>query len=68
MDESNPVVMQISGRWHIVEHSRRSTAALCGQKISQRGAHARLGLVREANVCPHCISLFRAMNPDPDPT
>lgn len=61
MDESNPVVLQIANRWHIVEHSRRSEYALCGQKITHRGAHARLSLVGEANVCPTCLKLFKAL-------
>ena len=61
MDESNPVVMQISGRWHIVEHSRRSEVSLCGQKITRRGAHARLSLVGERNLCSKCLRLFEAM-------
>ena len=59
MDEHNPILLQISGRWHIVEHSRRSERALCGQKITQRGAHARLSLVGEQNVCPICLELFK---------
>lgn len=59
MDETNPVLLQISGQWHIVEHSRRSETSLCGRRITQRGAHARLSLVGEANVCPTCLRLFR---------
>jgi hypothetical protein len=62
MDESNPVVMQISGRWHIVEHSRRSTVTLCGQKISQRGAHTRLSVAGEKNACPRCLQIFKEMD------
>ncbi len=67
MDEANPVMLQISGKWHIVEHSRRSETALCGQKITHRGAHARLSLVGEKHTCPKCIKLFQAVNsPDPE--
>jgi hypothetical protein len=65
MNESNPVVIQISGKWHIVEHSRRSERSLCGVWITQRGAHARLSLVGEGNVCPKCLKLFREMAVDP---
>ncbi len=63
MNETNPVVLQVSGKWHIVEHSRRSTTALCGQSIVQRGAHARLSMVGEKNLCPRCLKLFKEMNP-----
>ena len=62
MDETNPVVMQISGRWHIVEHSRRSERTLCGQKITHRGAHARLSVVGEKHTCPKCLKIFKGMN------
>lgn len=58
MDTENPVVLQISGEWHIVEHSRRSTNALCGKKVTHRGAHARLSLVGKDNVCGKCLALF----------
>ena len=63
---TNPVVMQISGKWHIVEHSRRSETSLCGQKVVQRGAHARLSLVGEHNLCPRCLKIFKDMYPDAD--
>jgi hypothetical protein len=33
MDEQNPVLLQFSGKWHIVEHSRRSDHTLCGQTV-----------------------------------
>jgi hypothetical protein len=59
MDEHNPVLLQVSGRWHIVEHSRRAETSLCGQKITRRGAHARLSLVGKQNVCPLCLELFK---------
>ena len=59
MIEQNPVLLQVSGRWHIVEHSRRSEYSLCGQRITHRGAHARLSLVGEQNVCPTCLKLFK---------
>jgi hypothetical protein len=61
MDEQNPVLLQISGKWHIVEHSRRSNTALCGQKVTHRGAHARLSLVGRHNVCPKCLDIFHLM-------
>lgn len=68
MVEQNPVLLQVSGRWHIVEHSRRSSHALCGQKIIHRGAHARLSLVGEAHVCPRCWQIFKDMSPaEPGP-
>ncbi len=63
MNEANPVVLQASGQWHIVEHSRRSETSLCGQKITHRGAHARLSLVGERNTCSKCWKLFNEMNP-----
>ncbi len=63
MEETNPVVLQVSGKWHIVEHSRRSKTALCGQNIAQRGAHARLSMVGEKNICPKCLKLFKDMTP-----
>ncbi len=59
MDEENPVVMQLNGEWHIVEHSRRSTTSLCGQKITNRGAHARLSLVGAGRVCSRCLRLWQ---------
>ncbi len=61
-DETNPILLQASGRWHIVEHSRRSQVALCGQKITHRGAHARLSLVGEQHTCSKCLKLFKAMS------
>ncbi|MCB9077781.1 MAG: hypothetical protein H6631_09335 [Anaerolineaceae bacterium] len=57
--ELNPVLLQINGRWHIVEDSRRSERALCGARVTQRGAHARLSLVGEPHVCPKCWALFK---------
>ena len=57
--ESNPVLLQINGRWHIVEDSRRSERALCGARVTQRGAHARLSLVGEQNVCGKCLRDLR---------
>ena len=63
INESNPVLMQISGQWHIVEHSRRSETSLCGKRIAHRGAHARLSLVGEHNVCATCLQLFRETQP-----
>ncbi|MCB0196465.1 MAG: hypothetical protein KDJ65_31220 [Anaerolineae bacterium] len=61
MDESNPILLQINNRWHIVEHSRRSERALCGVRVTHRGAHARLSLVGKRNVCGKCLELFKAM-------
>jgi hypothetical protein len=62
MNEQNPVLLQVSRRWHIVEHSRRSEYTLCGQRVTHRGAHARLSLVGEQNVCPTCLKLFNETN------
>lgn len=58
-EETNPVVLLTGNTWHIVEHSRRSAVGLCGQKIGERRAHARLKQVGEANVCPRCLKLFK---------
>ncbi|MBK8989070.1 MAG: hypothetical protein IPM39_23870 [Chloroflexi bacterium] len=58
-DEANPVVLLTGNVWHIVEHSRRSAAGLCGQAIHERRAHARLKQVGEANVCARCLQLFK---------
>lgn len=58
-EEANPVVLLSGEVWHIVEHSRRSAAALCGQAIHERRAHARLSNVGEKNVCPACLRLWR---------
>ena len=63
MDEKNPVVLQISGKWHIVEHSRRSNKALCGKTVTQRGAHARLSVVGQRNICSRCLIIFNELNP-----
>ncbi|GAB4438242.1 MAG: hypothetical protein Kow0031_20120 [Anaerolineae bacterium] len=59
MNHDNPVLMQIDGEWHIVEHSRRSTTSLCGKKITHRGAHARLSLVGAERVCSRCRRLWQ---------
>ena len=59
MDDQNPVVLQISGKWHIVEHSRRSTISLCGKIITNRGAHATLSVVGQGNVCARCLRLYQ---------
>ncbi|MBK6710857.1 MAG: hypothetical protein IPH82_05040 [Chloroflexi bacterium] len=58
-EEENPVVLLTGNTWHIVEHSRRSAAALCGQTIGERRAHARLKQVGAANMCPRCLQLFQ---------
>jgi len=58
-DIDNPVVLLTGNTWHIVEHSRRSAVGLCGQKIHERRAHARLSNVGLANICPACARLWR---------
>jgi hypothetical protein len=58
-EAENPVVLLTGDTWHIVEHSRRSTVAFCGQPIRQRRAHARLSNVGEANVCPSCLNMWK---------
>lgn len=58
MDEINPVVLLTGNIWHIVEHSRRSPAALCGKNIQDRQAHARLNKVGVENICPKCRQRF----------
>ena len=58
MDETNPVVLLTGNTWHIVEHSRRSPAALCGKNIQERRAHARLKKVGIKKICPKCRQLF----------
>ncbi len=69
MDETNPVVLQASGKWHIVEHSRRSKIALCGQVIANRGAHARLNMVAGTkHACAKCLKIFNQTNPPGTPT
>jgi hypothetical protein len=56
--DQNPVILLSAGKWHIVEHSRRSETALCGQKITNRMAHTRLKTAGEHNVCPKCLKIF----------
>jgi hypothetical protein len=68
MNETNPVLLQVAGQWHIVEHSRRSDTSLCGKKITHRGAHARLSVVGTHNVCSKCLQLFKVTAPTPDRT
>jgi hypothetical protein len=58
-EEANPVVLLTGDVWHIVEHSRRSAVALCGQPIRDRRAHARLANVGEANLCPNCLKAWK---------
>lgn len=68
MGESNPVVLLSWERWHIVESSRQSSHALCGRRLSERRAHARLKNVGRANVCPDCLARHdaaRAGEPPP---
>lgn len=59
-EETNPVVLLTGDTWHIVESSRRSAVALCGQAIRERRAHARLKQVGEGNLCPRCWKLYKA--------
>lgn len=58
MEEVNPVVLLVENRWHIVEHSRRSAYALCGRRLSERRAHARLKQVGAPDLCSDCFSLW----------
>ncbi len=58
--EQNPVVLLSNGVWHIVEHSRHSPTARCGQPLHQRQAHSRLKTIGLENVCPQCRALFVA--------
>lgn len=58
MDEKNPVVLLTGNTWHIVEHSRRSSLALCGRPIHDRRAHARLKQVGVENICRDCVKLW----------
>lgn len=58
-EAENPVVLLNEDSWHIVEHSRRSAVALCGQPIRQRRAHARLAQVGEGNLCPNCLKAWK---------
>jgi hypothetical protein len=66
MNENNPVLLQISEQWHIVEDSRRSETTLCGKTITSRGAHARLSLVGQKHTCPKCLQIFREMAGEPN--
>lgn len=60
MDEKNPVVLLSGGKWHIVENSRRSETAVCGQRIQDRRAHARLSNVGRERICRQCAQLWQA--------
>ncbi len=59
MEEPNPIVLLTGDVWHIVEHSRRATAARCGQPIRDGRAHARLKQVGVENVCRECVRLWQ---------
>lgn len=59
MVETNPVVLLTGDTWHIVEHSRQSRVALCGQPIRNGRAHARLKQVGVENICRDCAKLWR---------
>jgi hypothetical protein len=52
--EKNPVVLLNGRTWHIVEHSRSSQQALCGQALRDRRAHSRLRTIGRENLCPAC--------------
>lgn len=56
--ETNPVVLLSGDTWHIVEHSRESYVAWCGQKLTERRAHSRLSTIGQENLCPKCLALF----------
>ena len=56
--ETNPVVLLSGDTWHIVEHSRESYVAWCGQKLTERRAHTRLNTIGRENLCPKCMALF----------
>ena len=56
MEETNPVVLLVENKWHIVEHSRRSEYALCGRRLYERRAHARLKQIGAPNLCPDATS------------
>jgi hypothetical protein len=58
MEDDNPVVLLTGNTWHIVEHSRRSPKALCGQSIRDRQAHTRLKKVGSQSICPRCLRMF----------
>jgi hypothetical protein len=66
VDELNPVVLQVSKTWHIVEHSRRSKSALCGRSITHRGAHTRLSVVGPKHTCPKCLKIFQEFHTSND--
>lgn len=53
-DENNPIVLLSGDQWHIVDDSRQSTLARCGQPIRQRRAHSRLKTIGLENLCPKC--------------
>ncbi len=59
MDEQNPVVLLSGNKWHIVEDSRRSETAVCGQRIQDRRAHTRLSNVGLTQVCRQCARLWQ---------
>jgi hypothetical protein len=60
--DTNPVVLLSGDTWHIVEHSRESYVAWCGQKITDRRAHSRLNTIGQENLCPQCFRLFSESN------
>lgn len=60
MEEKNPVVLLTADVWHIVENSRQSATAVCGQPIRERQAHARLKQVGVENICRECRRLWQA--------
>ncbi len=62
MDEQNPVVLLSNGVWHIVEHSRRSDTARCGQPLHERQAHSRLKTIGKEHVCTKCFKIFASQS------
>lgn len=60
MDSPDPVVLLSGNIWHIVAHSRRSDAALCGRRLADRRAHTRLARAGPENVCPDCLALWQS--------
>lgn len=59
MEDQNPVVLLSGNTWHIVEHSRRSAAGLCGRPLAERRAHARLRQVGVEHICQECVTLWQ---------
>ncbi|MCA9973521.1 MAG: hypothetical protein KC425_25055 [Anaerolineales bacterium] len=58
MTDPNPVVLLNNDVWHVVEDSRRSAYALCGQRLAHRQAHSRLHTIGREHLCPACARLL----------